>query len=219
MKINIIKYYFYAKKARCNMSITPTLHRIFHHQLSYALLFLRTSRRPLHRAVPESSSDTAFAAYQYAAPLLSDLHAEITAVISTPQRHASLPDQLRMQPGIADVITVAKAAAQLRAAIFCAGVVIGTYRKRCSVPLPAQESAVPQSPGNHGKDRFPSSSSSVTLSFCIRSRSRARRRQGCTAAQNLSRRPLRSWCSPDGTKRGSGRTAPAPSSAHRCRTW
>jgi len=49
------------------MSITPTLHRIFHHQLSYALLFLRTSRRPLHRAVPESSSDTAFAAYQYAA--------------------------------------------------------------------------------------------------------------------------------------------------------
>ena len=75
---------------------------------------------------PESSSDTAFAAYQYAAPLLSDLHAEITAVISTPQRHASLPDQLRMQPGIADVITVAKAAAQLRAAIFCAGVVIGT---------------------------------------------------------------------------------------------
>ena len=152
-------------------------------------------------------------------PLLSDLHAEITAVISTPQRHASLPDQLRMQPGIADVITVAKAAAQLRAAIFCAGVVIGTYRKRCSVPLPARESAVPQFPGNHGKDRLPSSSSSVTLSFCIRSRSRARRRQGCTAAQNLSRRPLRSWCSPDGTKQGSGRTAPAPSSAHRCRTW
>ena len=182
------------------MSITPTLHRIFHHQLSYALLFLRTGRRPLHRAVP-------------------DLHAEITAVISTPQRHASLPDQLRMQPGIADVITVAKAAAQLRAAIFCAGVVIGTYRKRCSVPLPALESAVPQFPGNHGKNRFPSSSSSVTLSFCTRSRSRTRRRQGCTAAQNLSRRPLRSWCSPDGTKPGSGRTVPVPSSARRCRTW
>ena len=89
------------------MSITPTLHRIFHHQLSYALLFLRTSRRPLHRAV-------------------SDHHAEIAAVISTPQRHASLPDQLRMQPGIADVVAVAKAAAQLRAAVFCAGVVIGT---------------------------------------------------------------------------------------------
>ena len=31
-----------------------------------------------------------------------------------------------MQPGIADVITVAKAAAQLRAAVFCAGVMIGT---------------------------------------------------------------------------------------------
>ena len=182
------------------MSITPTLHRIFHHQLSYALLFLRTSRRPLHRAVP-------------------DLHVEITAVISTPQRHASLPDQLRMQPGIADVITVAKAAAQLRAAIFCAGVVIGTYRKRCSVPLRARESAVPQFPGNHGKDRFPSSSSSVTLSFCTRSRSRVRRRQGCTAAQSRSHHLLRSWCSPDGTKQGSGRTAPAPSSAHRCRTW
>ena len=29
----------------------------------------------------------------------------------------------------------------------------------------------------------------------------------------LSHRLLRSWCSPDGTKRGSGRTAPAPSSA------
>ena len=58
-------------------------------------------------------------------PLLSDLHAEIAAVISTPQRHASLPDQLRMQPGIADVIAVTKTAAQLRAAVFSAGVVIG----------------------------------------------------------------------------------------------
>ena len=57
---------------------------------------------------------------------VSDHHAEIAAVISTPQRHASLPDQLRMQPGIADVVAVAKAAAQLRAAVFCAGVVIGT---------------------------------------------------------------------------------------------
>ncbi len=52
-----------------------------------------------------------------------------------------------------------------------------------------------------------------TLSFCTRSRSRVRRRQGCTAAQNSSRRPLRSWCSPDGTGRGSGRTAPVSSSA------
>ena len=95
----------------------------------------------------------------------------------------------------------------------------GAYRKRCSVPLPARESAVPQSPGNHGKDRFPSSSSSVTPSFCTRSRSRVRRRQGCTAAQNLSHRLLRSWCSPDGTGQGSGRTDPVPSSAHRCRIW
>ena len=73
--------------------------------------------------------------------------------------------------------------------------------------------------GNHGRDRFPSSSSSVTLSFCTRSRSRVRRRQGYTAAQNPSRRPPRSWCSPDGTGLGSGRTDPAPSSAHRCRIW
>ena len=31
-----------------------------------------------------------------------------------------------MQPGVADVVAVAKATAQLRAAVFCAGVVIGT---------------------------------------------------------------------------------------------
>ena len=67
-----------------------------------------------------------FGEYQSASPLLSDLHAKIAAVISTPQRHASLPDQLRMQPGIADVIAVTKTAAQLWAAVFCAGVVIGT---------------------------------------------------------------------------------------------
>ena len=93
----------------------------------------------------------------------------------------------------------------------------GAYQKRRSAALPAQESVAPQSPESHGKDRFPSPSSSVTPSFCTRSRSRARRRQGCTAAQTLSHRLLRSWCSPDGTKQGSGRTDPAPSSAHRCR--
>ena len=32
-----------------------------------------------------------------------------------------------MQPGIANVITVAKAAAQLRAAVFCTGVMIWTF--------------------------------------------------------------------------------------------
>ena len=58
--------------------------------------------------------------------LFYGFHAKIAAVISTHQRHASLPDQLRMQPGVADVVAVAKAAAQLRAAVFCAGVVIGT---------------------------------------------------------------------------------------------
>ena len=75
---------------------------------------------PLSRRLPES------APCQYVSPLLSDLHAKIAAVIAAPQRHASLPDQLLMQPGIADVITVAKATAQLRAAVFCTGVVIGT---------------------------------------------------------------------------------------------
>ena len=68
-----------------------------------------------------------FCCIQICRPLLSELHAEIAAVISTPQRHASLPDQLWMQAGIADVITVAKAAAQLRAAVFCACVVIWTF--------------------------------------------------------------------------------------------
>ena len=34
--------------------------------VSDALLFLRTNRQPLHRAVLKSPSDTAFAAYQYA---------------------------------------------------------------------------------------------------------------------------------------------------------
>ena len=54
-------------------------------------------------------------------------HAKIAAVIAAPQRFCSMPNELRMQPGIADVVAVAKAAAQLRAAIFCAGVVIGTF--------------------------------------------------------------------------------------------
>ena len=38
-----------------------------------------------------------------------------------------MPNELRMQTGVADVVTVAKATAQLRAAVFCAGVVIGTF--------------------------------------------------------------------------------------------
>ena len=61
------------------------------------------------------------------APLFYDLHAKVAAVVPAPQRHASLPNQLRMQPGVADVVTVAKAAAQLQVAVFCAGVVIGTF--------------------------------------------------------------------------------------------
>ena len=33
--------------------------------------------------------------------LFHDLHAKVAAVIAAPQCHASLPDQLRMQPGVA----------------------------------------------------------------------------------------------------------------------
>ena len=55
------------------------------------------------------------------------------------------------------------------------------------------------------------------VSFDIRSRSRGRRRPVCTAAQNSSRRPPRSWRSPNGTWRVSGHKAPAPASACRYR--
>ena len=98
--------------------------------------FICPSFSPYQQATFASSCIGKFVRYCFCGipicrPLLSDLHAEIAAVISTPQRHASLPDQLRMQPGIADVITVAKAAAQLRAAIFCAGGFLPLHR-----PLP-----------------------------------------------------------------------------------
>ena len=38
-----------------------------------------------------------------------------------------MPNELRMKTGVADVVAVAKAATQLRAAVFCAGVVIWTF--------------------------------------------------------------------------------------------
>ena len=41
----------------------------------------------------------------------------------------------------------------------------------------------------------------LKASSYIRSRSMGRRRRECTAAQSQSRRPPRSWCSPDGTAR------------------
>ena len=60
---------------------------------------------------------------------------------------------------------------------------------------------------------------SLTLvSFDIRSRSKGHRRPACTASQSPSRRRPRSWRNPDGTWRVSGRKAPAPASACRCRT-
>ena len=49
---------------------------------------------------------------------------------------------------------------------------------------------------------LPPSQLSRSPSSCTRSHSTAHRRQGYTAAQSQSRRPLRSWCSPDGTARG-----------------
>ena len=57
-----------------------------------------------------------------------------------------------------------------------------------------------------------------SVSFCTRSRSTAHRWPAYTAAQSLSRRPLRSWCNPDDTWQASGHKVPAPSSACRCRT-
>ena len=58
--------------------------------------------------------------------LFHDLHAKVAAVIAAPQRFCSIPNELRMQTGVADVVAVAKAAAQLRTSVCHAGVVIGT---------------------------------------------------------------------------------------------
>ena len=44
--------------------------------------------------------------------LFYDLHTKITAVIAATERFCSMPDELRMQTGIADVVAVAKAAAK-----------------------------------------------------------------------------------------------------------
>ena len=89
-------------------------------------------------------------------PLFYGFHAKIAAVIAASQRHASLPDQLRMQPGIADVVAVAKAAAQLRAAVFCAGVVIGSLHLltlRFLSSLAGEPGQPPESAGAHSTDK------------------------------------------------------------------
>ena len=59
----------------------------------------------------------------------------------------------------------------------------------------------------------------ITAFYYIRNRNTARRKQECIHAQNWWCRLLRSWCSPDGTGRESGRIAPVLSSARRCRIW
>ena len=50
-------------------------------------------------------------------PAIFDFHAEIAAIVTAPQRFCSMPNELGVQTAIADVIAVAKAAAQLRAAV------------------------------------------------------------------------------------------------------
>ena len=62
------------------------------------------------------------------APLFYDLHAKIAAVVAAPQCFRSMPGELRVKPVIGDIVAVAKAAAQLRTAVFCADVVIRTFR-------------------------------------------------------------------------------------------
>ena len=71
--------------------------------------------------------DSSFFIFFIPVHLFHDLHAKVAAVIAAPQRFCSMPNELRMQTGVADVIAVAKAAAQLRTAVFYAGVVIGTF--------------------------------------------------------------------------------------------
>ena len=46
--------------------------------------------------------------------LFHDLHAKVAAVIAAPQRFCSMPNELRMKTGVADVVAVAKAAAPPR---------------------------------------------------------------------------------------------------------
>ena len=59
--------------------------------------------------------------------LFHDLHAKVAAVIAAPQRFCSMPNKIRMQTGVADVVAVAKAAAQLRTSVCHAGVMIWTF--------------------------------------------------------------------------------------------
>ena len=59
--------------------------------------------------------------------LFHDLHAKVAAVIAAPQRFCSMPNEIRMQTGVADVVAVAKAAAQLRTSVCHASVVIWTF--------------------------------------------------------------------------------------------
>lgn len=59
----------------------------------------------------------------------------------------------------------------------------------------------------------------TSASFYIRSHSTVHPKPAYTCAQNLLRRPPRSWRNPDGTWQGSGRKVPTPASGRRCRIW
>jgi len=71
--------------------------------------------------------DFSFFIFFTPAPLFHDLHAKVAAVIAAPQRFCSMPNELRMKTGVADVVAVAKAAAQLRTSVCHAGVMIWTF--------------------------------------------------------------------------------------------
>ena len=65
--------------------------------------------------------------------LFFDFQAEVAAVVAPAQRFRAMPEKSGMQAGIADIVAVAEAAAQLWAAILHAGIVIRTF---CHVDTP-----------------------------------------------------------------------------------
>ena len=59
---------------------------------------------------------------------IAELQAEVAALIPAAERLCAVPDELRVQVVIGDVVAVAEAGAELRTAVFDTGVVIGALR-------------------------------------------------------------------------------------------
>ena len=100
--------------------------------------------------------------------------------------------------------------------VLCAG---NDPKRAVTAPQPVDHDAVV--PVHDLREQNSISRKTIMLrapSSCNRNRSTARRRPAYTPAQTRSRRPIRSWRSPGGTWRERRQTAPAPSSARRCRT-